>query len=189
MILGGELITSLRSCSSAPRPRLGIKDVLGHQAVLAQQSIELLDGCPGTSHIHMAMERLSTIQTAVMQDSFEPAQSSILQLPTKQRQQLLLSLADLQREVLGAEEHQQQQQSVLEQYQAVCEVLSGQLSNAVSMLVERNNLIDAVSRKQNELTAKLAIQVWPSMYVCSLSCSYQIPPVVPSLLFLLSCKN
>lgn len=105
------------------------------------------------------MDRLSTIQTAVMQDSFEPVQSSLLQLPTKQRQQLLLSLAELQREVLGADEHQQQQQSVLEQYQAVCEVLSGQLSNAVTMLVERNNLIDALSKKQNELTAKLAIQV------------------------------
>jgi hypothetical protein len=141
--------------------RLGIKDVLVHQSELAQRSAALLGSSSQGADAHSAsraMECLSTLRAAVMQDSLEMVQKPS-QSPTHQRQQLLLlSLAELQREVVGAEERQQQHLSVLEQYQAVCEVLSGQLVNTVNTLAERNSLIDALSRKQSELTAKLALQ-------------------------------
>ena len=144
--------------SSCPPVRLGIDEVLGHQSVLAQQYTDLQGSSSGACSAHLAMERLSALQTSTMQ-SLDPNQSSSPQTITRQRQQLLLSLADLQRDMTGAEDHQRQQQSVLEQYHTVCEVLRDQITNTVSMLVERNNLIDALSRKQNELTAKLAMQV------------------------------
>ena len=39
------------------------------------------------------------------------------------------------------------------------EVMAGQLQAAVSSIVERNMMIDALSLKQSELTARLAMQV------------------------------
>ena len=41
----------------------------------------------------------------------------------------------------------------------MAEVMAGQLQAAVSSIVERNMMIDALSLKQSELTARLAMQV------------------------------
>ncbi|GAX76892.1 hypothetical protein CEUSTIGMA_g4338.t1 [Chlamydomonas eustigma] len=177
-------IASTADAVEALSEQLGISEILRHHNILQNQAKDLKE-CEGMRCAQEAVQKLSDLQLrvaavgssrhistedrsptksgdmshsssnigALSPDRTSPSQAASLQL-----QNLLVSLLDLQRHVRGCEEFQQQEMAVLEQYQVVCEVMSGQLKDVVSNLVERNNMIDAMFKKQNELLAKLASQ-------------------------------
>jgi hypothetical protein len=116
----GSVKDLLSSC------RMGISEVLGHQSELTREVAAMRDG-EGSKHSQAAVVKLSSIQTALLtqRDRESSPQSS-----SRSHQQLLLSLAELQREVDGSERHRERQQAALDRFTFICEVMQAQLQNA-----------------------------------------------------------